>query len=98
MKGARTMKVALISGAIIFGTAGAAFAGHENVGGGIWDYGADTTIWSDYYHPSVCHGSSVEDGYGNITRSGNTAAGYTSYASRKASFNGNKAYWRNSGC
>ncbi|CNF06940.1 bacteriocin%2C lactococcin 972 family [Mycobacterium tuberculosis] len=95
MKVKRAVKVALTAGVITMATAGPAMATVKYVGGGTWDYGATATTWSNYYHGSVCHGSSV---YADavLVRSPNTAAGYWSYASHKAGLAGNQAYWRNS--
>jgi lactococcin 972 family bacteriocin len=73
-----------------------AMATMANVGGGTWWYGVqDTVNYSDYYHPSNKHRSSViSDGI--LTRSSCTAPGDISYASTYAGFSGNKAYWNNS--
>lgn len=43
------------------GSAVPAFAETAYVGGGTWNYGENSSIvWSDYYHPRNCHGSSVQ--------------------------------------
>ena len=63
-----------------------------NVGGGVWDYGTkvsgvnEKTVYSNYYHPSKTHKSSVSIGTTAVT-SGWVSAGTTSYASAKGSWN-----------
>lgn len=32
-----------------------------NVGGGTWDYGRNSTVWSKYYHANNRHSSTVEE-------------------------------------
>ncbi|MGN6238950.1 MAG: lactococcin 972 family bacteriocin [Cellulosimicrobium cellulans] len=47
--------------AAVAGGAGTAYATISYVGGGTWDHGVGGgTVWSDYYHGSKCHGSSVQ--------------------------------------
>lgn len=38
-----------------------ASATQQSVGGGIWDYGKNSIVWSKYYNKSVKHGSSLKD-------------------------------------
>ncbi|ARU51789.1 lactococcin 972 family bacteriocin [Cellulosimicrobium cellulans] len=50
--------------AAVAGGAGTAYATISYVGGGTWDHGVGGgTVWSDYYHGSKCHGSSVQGTY-----------------------------------
>ncbi|MEU3183818.1 lactococcin 972 family bacteriocin [Streptomyces sp. NPDC006923] len=91
----RGIKLAIAAGALVVGTAAPALATVVGVGGGTWDYGADATwTWSDYYHGSKCHGSSVQGK--NYYTSGDTAAGAWANAGAPAKLSGNQAYWRNS--
>lgn len=62
--------------------------------GGVWDYGANaSTVWSDYYHPSVCHGSTA---VGTIVVRASAGAGAWSLASAQAKLFGNESYYRTS--
>ncbi|WP_067794053.1 lactococcin 972 family bacteriocin [Actinomadura formosensis] len=47
------------------GTGDVTAQGTKNVGGGTWNYGSNRVQdygWSDYYHPTNCHGSSARSG------------------------------------
>ncbi|WP_428978714.1 lactococcin 972 family bacteriocin [Actinomyces oris] len=66
------------------------------VAGGTWSYGANSkVVYSNFHHPSRCHGSSVRTYNGLITaRSSKTAAGKWSYAQVRRSTDTNEAfYW-----
>ncbi len=66
-------------------------------GGGTWTYGTNgpnNTVFSNFYHAKRKHGSSAENGAGNLDRSKDTAAGATSTASIRKTFAGNHAYYR----
>ena len=73
--------VAIVVGAVVV-PATAAIAGDDWVGGGHHTYGTNSSIvWSDYWHPITCHGSSVQgktyqkvSGYGPFTTSHAQAA------------------------
>ncbi|WP_373887300.1 lactococcin 972 family bacteriocin [Actinomyces bowdenii] len=67
-----------------------------NVAGGRWSYGTNwKVVYSNFYHPSRCHGSSAQTYNGLVTaRSARTAAGHWSYAQVRRSTNTNEAfYW-----
>lgn len=67
-----------------------------NVAGGTWSYGTNSrVVYSNFYHPSRYHGSSVRTYKGLITiRSPKTAAGKWSYAQVRRSPSTNEAfYW-----
>ncbi|MEU5257040.1 lactococcin 972 family bacteriocin [Streptomyces longwoodensis] len=68
-----------------------------NVGGGTWSYdeGA-STAWSNYKHPQNDHASSVQTGE-TLTRSGCTAPGKWSLASRAKTGRG-VSYYYNPSC
>ena len=66
------------------------------VAGGTWSYGTNSkVVYSNFHHPSRCHGSSARTYNGLITaRSSNTAAGKWSYAQVRRSTDTNEAfYW-----
>lgn len=67
-----------LAGSVLVGGAAAAHATIEYVGGGTWDHGVNSSIvWSDYYHGSRCHGSSVQ---GTYYEKDYASAGYWSIA------------------
>lgn len=66
------------------------------VAGGTWSYGTNSkVVYSNFHHPSRCHGSSARTYNGLITaRSPKTAAGKWSYAQVQRSTDTNEAfYW-----
>ena len=66
------------------------------VTGGTWSYGTNSkVVYSNFHHPSRCHGSSARTYNGLITaRSPKTAAGKWSYAQVRRSTDTNEAfYW-----
>lgn len=66
------------------------------VTGGTWSYGTNSkVVYSNFHHPSRCHGSSARTYNGLITaRSPRTAAGKWSYAQVRRSPSTNEAfYW-----
>ena len=66
------------------------------VAGGTWSYGTNSkVVYSNFHHPSRCHGSSARTYNGLITaRSPKTAAGKWSYAQVRRSPSTNEAfYW-----
>ena len=66
------------------------------VAGGTWSYGTNPkVVYSNFHHPSRCHGSSARTYNGLITaRSPRTAAGKWSYAQVRRSTDTNEAfYW-----
>ena len=60
------------------------------VAGGTWSYGTNSkVVYSNFHHPSRCHGSSARTYNGLITaRSSKTAAGKWSYAQVRRSTDG----------
>ncbi|WP_223114745.1 lactococcin 972 family bacteriocin [Lolliginicoccus suaedae] len=77
-------KAAITAGLIAVASAGTANAAIMYVDGGKWYVGYSTSsVWSNYWHPDVNHGSSVvntETGF--KIWSGCVAPGDTSYASQ----------------
>ena len=66
------------------------------IAGGTWSYGTNSkVVYSNFRHPSRCHGSSAQTYNGLITaRSSKTAAGKWSYAQVRRSTDTNEAfYW-----
>lgn len=64
--------------------------------GGTWNYGVDylfLVAYSNYHHPDSVHGSTACSANA-CTRSEPTPAGLWSYASRRATWGGNTAYYR----
>ncbi|MEY9213357.1 lactococcin 972 family bacteriocin [Thermobifida halotolerans] len=84
----------MIAAGFIFGTAGTAFAVVERVGGGWWDHGiANGYVYSNYYHETVCHGSTA---VGTYTLRASAPAGKTSVARVPKARTNNQTYWRTS--
>ena len=65
------------------------------VAGGTWSYGTNSkVVYSNFHHPSRCHGSSARTYNGLITaRSPKTAAGKWSYAQVQRSTDTNEAFY-----
>ncbi len=66
-------------------------------GGGSWTYGTNgpnNTAYSNFYHASRKHGSSVQNGRGNVARSATVAGGATAKSSITKTYAGNIAYYR----
>ena len=84
--------------AIVAGAAVPALATVTYPGGGTWSYGTNSTeVYSNYYHPSNNHRSSVINGYGEYLSSGCKSPGVWAYASERADPNRvDNAYWSNS--
>jgi len=85
--------------AVLMGSGAAAAFATTNypAEGGTWTYGLSPgliTPYSNYYHPSRCHGSSVYDDWGSAS-SINTAGGHQSQASTSGTiFTHNRYYYR----
>jgi lactococcin 972 family bacteriocin len=64
------------------GTAGTTTSGHSRsfVVESSWSYGTKPRLYSNYFHRSRWHGSSVKTAAGRITQSANTSPGQWSYA------------------
>lgn len=98
LKGEKTLKLKktvsslVLSAAILGSGATAAFAATEYVGGGTWNYGTGGgSVWSNYYHGSRVHKSSVIGQY--YYSSPWTNPGYTSYASAPDTAGVDESYW-----
>ncbi|EJR29618.1 lactococcin 972 family bacteriocin [Bacillus mycoides] len=65
----------------------------SGVDGGKWDHGVTTKLWSNYWHPSKYHRSSVQNGSSKLYRSETEPPDEWSYISIAASGSGNKAWW-----
>ena len=94
MSATKKIALSIAAGVAVLGAAAPAYAVIKEVGGGTWDYGTNnTTVWSYYYHGSVCHGSSVETHV--IKRSPNTAGGaWARVTDRDRPLAVDKSYWR----
>ncbi|MFP1627016.1 lactococcin 972 family bacteriocin [Streptomyces sp. 5K101] len=90
----KVVRLGVATGALVVATATPALAVVVNAGGGTWDYGTNSsTVWSNYYHGSLCHGSTAVGTY--TDRSPDTAAGRWSYASApERDFVEDKSYYR----
>ncbi|GAA2009595.1 hypothetical protein GCM10009799_41930 [Nocardiopsis rhodophaea] len=98
MKSAKRISVAtLMVAGIVVGSAGAA-AAYEKVGGGKWIHGVSGLprsgpVWSNYYHPSTCHGSTA---VGVTTVRDDAEADLWSEATTIRALGNNQTYWRKS--
>ncbi|WP_402377422.1 lactococcin 972 family bacteriocin [Isoptericola rhizosphaerae] len=81
--------------ALVAGGATAAHAAVDYVGGGTWNHGVNSsTVWSNYYHGSTCHGATS---VGTYTDRENRSAGYWATTSAPSRWYAvDKAYWRTS--
>lgn len=83
----------VLASALVLGSSVAASATTENVGGGTWVYNADNASnYSNYYHGSSKHRSSVQNRYG-LVRSGDKPGGQWAYASQPVAITNNQAFW-----
>lgn len=86
--------VASVALVLVFtGGAGVAAATQINIDGGMWHYGTGSnTVWSNYFHNGVSHGSTA---VGKITaNSGCVNKNVWSRASAPSKSFGNKSYYR----
>ncbi|SDW06886.1 bacteriocin, lactococcin 972 family [Marininema mesophilum] len=61
MKIKKSVATLVLCGALFTVGATAAFAKVTHPGGGVWSYGEDSvSVWSEYYHGSKTHKSSVK--------------------------------------
>jgi lactococcin 972 family bacteriocin len=89
----RSAIATIVASVFAVGIAAPALATVTNVDGGTWSYGVDGgLVYSNYLHPTACHGSSVKGE--QWVFSPNAAPGYWSSASATAAWRGNKAYYR----
>lgn len=93
MKFKKGLTSLVLCGALLGSGVTAAFASTAYVGGGKWDYGTGGgKVWSNYYHGSKVHKSSVQGAY--YYDSGWKSAGVTSYASATdRAFAVDYSYW-----
>ncbi|MFG2112920.1 lactococcin 972 family bacteriocin [Streptomyces sp. NPDC048718] len=89
----RSLKIAAVTGALIVAGAAPALATITYPAeGGEWDHGAGTAmVWSDYLHPSKCHGSTS---VGTYTDTDTASAGSWSMTGAPVMLSGNKAYYK----
>ncbi|WP_071622967.1 lactococcin 972 family bacteriocin [Nocardiopsis dassonvillei] len=90
----RAAFTALLAGTLATAAAAPAAAYIEYVGGGKWDHGMTSSrVFSNYDHPTVCHGSTA---VGTYTSRDSAPAGSWSYASAPRANKNNETYWRTS--
>lgn len=88
----RIVTVAVVAAAVALGGAGAANAVIEYPAGGEWYHGVGSVrVFSDYYHASNTHRSSVQGKY--YVNSGWKQPGVYTHAESAVRLSGNKAYW-----
>lgn len=88
-----SLAVTALAATAVLGAGGAANATTQWPEGGTWIYDATgTTNYSNYYHSSAKHRSSVSNRLGTV-RSADAARGYWSYASQTVYTYGNNAYY-----
>ncbi|MFJ3976471.1 lactococcin 972 family bacteriocin [Streptomyces sp. NPDC090021] len=94
MQVSRMLKGAVAAGALVVAVAAPALAGESDVSGGKWYFGVTSSdfVYSNYYHPDRCHGSSAKGKY--LAQSGNVEKDRTSYASAPEAAWGNQSYYR----
>ena len=93
----KVLAAAAIGASAVTAVAAPAMAEREFVGGGTWDYGTaglGTILYSNYYHPSNNHRSSVSVN-DIVTRSPCTSPGDWSHAQDWKAVSGNKVFWNN---
>ncbi|MPY58183.1 lactococcin 972 family bacteriocin [Streptomyces spongiae] len=96
MRFKKPLQALVVSAAFVTAAAAPALAVTKEVGGGTWSYGTTSeTVWSNYFHSSSKHGSSVRNGYGDEERSACVNADKWSYADLPAHpEETDYAYWR----
>lgn len=93
--GKRAVVIGLVASGVLTATPMiTALATTKSASGGTWQYDATGTVnYSNYYHPSGLHRSSVANpDYGTV-RSKDEPGGRWSYASEGVAIMGNKAYY-----
>ncbi|WP_285730865.1 lactococcin 972 family bacteriocin [Nocardiopsis sp. ATB16-24] len=92
----KAMVTLAVAAGLTAGTAGVASAATEYVGGGTWWHGLTaSTVYSDYFHATRCHGSTAVGTY--TVRSTGYLPGYTSKATAPRALYNNETYWRHCG-
>ncbi|MFJ9546073.1 lactococcin 972 family bacteriocin [Streptomyces erythrochromogenes] len=88
------IKAAVVAAGFVLAASVPAVAATSQVSGGTWMYGTNSSdmVYSNYYHPTRCHGSSAQGKY--LAQSGNVDKDRTSYASAPEAWSGNKSYYR----
>ncbi len=92
----KTFAAAVMGASAVLAVAAPAMADRQYVGGGAWDYGfagLGSIVYSNYYHPSTNHGSSVVIN-DIVYRSNCEAPGVWSHVQQWSAVSGNKVYWR----
>lgn len=75
----------ILGSSILLISSVSALAATQNVSGGTWNYGiSNSKVYSNYYHKTKKHSSSVKNGYNERSYSGTVGANKTSYASIKS--------------
>ncbi|MFE7116210.1 lactococcin 972 family bacteriocin [Streptomyces sp. NPDC057654] len=91
-KNKKSLKIAVAAGVLIVAGAAPALATVKEVGGGTWDYGAGTSqVWSNYYHPTKCHGSTS---VGKTIQSDTAPKDEWSFTQVEAALYGNETYYK----
>ncbi len=93
MKKKKVFRSMLLAGMLSLIVASTAFAALA-IDGGTWDYGYKNyymTVYSNYYHPTLLHGSSVKGAW--FDSDYNVPRGLISSASADAAFSGNHCYY-----
>lgn len=91
-QGIKQLTIAGVTAVAIGGAVVTSVAAADNVSGGTWWHGVGSTyVYSNFYHGSRAHSSSVRGKY--WSNSGWTAAGVTSKASAEKAILGNQAYY-----
>ncbi|MGN9809587.1 lactococcin 972 family bacteriocin [Micromonospora sp. BQ11] len=92
----KTFAAVVIGASAVTAMAAPAMADRQYVGGGTWDYGftgLGSIVYSNYYHPSTDHGSSVQVA-GITYRSACVGPGTWSHVQKWSAVSGNRAFWR----
>jgi lactococcin 972 family bacteriocin len=92
----KTFAAVVLGASAVTAVAAPAMADREFVGGGTWDHGfagLGTIVYSNYYHPSTNHGSSVQVN-GVVLRSACEGPNVWSHVQAYSAVSGNKVYWR----
>ncbi|MDR0951133.1 MAG: lactococcin 972 family bacteriocin [Candidatus Ancillula sp.] len=92
MIGIKKITSTLIGGGLILAGAAAPAFSAQNVGGGTWKYNMTDIVYSDYYHPSVNHGSTACN-WSKCDKQQWNDAGTWSHAQVGRGITGNKVYW-----
>lgn len=96
MKLNKKLSKIILSASILLSFSGTALAATQYPDGGVWTYGAsDGGAYSNYYHGSKYHSSSVISLKDSDSDKGFASAGYTSYAWISTAFGEKVAFYYN---